>query len=587
MKAINKVLEYTLIFWAAQIIFAWILSIFEVYNVKFVLIFTIVLCALFLFTTFKKSARLKIYLASALVKFRNLNRVEKVLFSITLGVWIIFFFYTVIFVFLSPAVNWDSLTYHLTKAAIANQTGSWWYHPDVSVARVNIFGSNASILDGVAFSILGRDYLVELPQVISATLIIPLSLFYIGVKVLKKRKVHSFIATIAILSIPLYLYESKTTQNDLVFTSALLLSIIFTINFLKSLKLRNFIIALIAIGILCGVKYHGIIAGGILGLFILYTLIRSKNKINRKYILSAIFLAPILVLLALPSNIIGALFYQSFFALDTADASKAKSGLETFWANIKHFGEWFYLRPIGDANYYSFDVGHAGIFNMLAVPIFVLIAFQIPIKRNLNKLIFILATLGTVTVLFFLRLPDNWDLRLILFLVVSAVYTSFLYLISMKVKLLSIISLFLVLVVVILNFILTFKNIDREIIKTSSDSILTKGKVMTVGDYYKPRFIESISAFESNDNTNAKVLVIADNYASIYPYYGDDWSNTVNYFEIKDISNEKLKNIKWDFLVINHYSYPYLLEEIENLNLNYNILTTDYYVNIYTNDEVN
>lgn len=414
MKVIGKFFEYVVIFWALQIILAWTLSLFEIYNTKYVLLFTLLLFLLFLLKIYKGGNKIKVFFNSSKRKFTYLNKISKITIIITSLVWIIFFIYSLFFIFLSPSVNWDSLTYHLTKVALANQTGSWWYNAEVSVARVNIFGSNASILDGVAFSIIGKDYMVELPQLIAA-LLIPLSLFYIGVNFFKKRKIYAFVSTIGVLSIPLYLYESKTTQNDLVFTLILLLSIIAVHGFFKHFTIRNFILVLLSIGILCGTKYHGLIASVILGLFIIYNLFRNRKLIKKNHILITLPLIPILVLLAIPSNIIGGLYYNSVLALDSGDAKKVSIGIHTLWINIKHFGEWFYLRTIGDPNYFAFDVGHAGFINMLAVPIFIIIIIKIFIKRNLDKFLFVGTIAGTILILFLVRAPDQWDLRLILF----------------------------------------------------------------------------------------------------------------------------------------------------------------------------
>jgi hypothetical protein len=494
--------------------------------------------------------------------------------------------YTLIFIFLGPAINWDSLTYHLTKSVVANQTGSWWYHPDVSVARVNIFGSNSSILNAIAFSVLGKDYLVELPQLIAA-LIIPLSLFYIGVTFFIKRKIYSFIATISVLSIPLYLYESKTTQNDLVFTAILLISMILVNNFLKNFSFRNLILTLFSLGILCGSKYHGIIAAGLLSLFIVYGLVNNRNEIKKKHILSIILLSPILVFLALPSNIIGGLYYHSPFALDSGDAKKLSIGFGTIWANIKHFGTWFYLKPIGDISYFSHDIGHAGFINMVAIPIFIFVSIRTILSRKLSQILFISTIVGLITLLFLVRAPDQWDLRLILFLPITAIFIATLFVISIQNKLIKLFCYTGVFIISLLNIMVTFYFVDWEVIKYSLWSIRNGEGVMSIGNYYASRYMPNIQAFEDDSKEGIhKVLIVGYNDAPLYPYYGDRWQNEVQYMVLKNINNEYLQDIYWDYLIIYHNSAKNILDKIEALNLNYNTLITDYYVNIYKNESI-
>lgn len=108
---------------------------------------------------------------------------------------------------------------------------------------------------------------------------------------------------------------------------------------------------------------------------------------------------------------------------------------------------------------------------------------------------------------------------------------------------------------------------------------------MTIGDYYDSRYMTNIQDFEDKvNNIPSTVLISGQNDTPLYPYYGEAWQNTVSYLKFNEINNEKLSTIDWDYLVVYHNSNEEQLESIKSLNLDYNILTTDYYVNIYINE---
>jgi hypothetical protein len=587
VKVISKFFDLVVIFWSAQIVFAWILSAFEVYNARIVLLFTLFLISIYLYIVYKKTAIVTQYCQSVISKFRGLNNFHKVMCVSTILIWISVVLYSLIFIFISPAVNWDSLTYHLTKAAEANQTGTWWYHPDISVSRVNIFGSNTSILNAVAFSIFGKDYIVELPQLIAAT-IIPIALFYIGVEFFKKRKLYSFVATVSVLTIPLYFYETKTTQNDLLFTLIFLLSIILVFQLSKTFNIRNLVLSCLSLGILTGTKYHGIIAAGVLALFVLYILYRNKKFIDRKYIIALMTLLPILVVLALPSNIIGRLYYDSFFALTSGDAKKVNIGIQTLWLNITHFSEWFYLRTIGDIYYFSFDYGHAGFLNMVAIPVFIVYSIFISIKKSFEQILFVSSIFGLLFLLFIVRSPDEWDLRLILFLPITAVFILVLYSISVKNKIVKLISLLVILILSISNILVTIYYVDKDVIKYSLSSIRDNRGIMTIGNYYYSKEMTNIQDFEEDSISKiSDILIVGNGDSPLYPYYGSSWQNTVNHIRLDQINNDYLENVRWDYLIIYHNSSKGVLSTLDTLDLNYQILTSDFYVNIYANETIN
>lgn len=584
MYLLLKILKFIVIFFTLEVVFAWGLSFFNIYSASLVSMFTWVVLLIFAAYLFKKRKSILKVLKHYNLEFRRVSTLRKFGITSVLAVWIIYFLYRTVFIYLSPAVNWDSLTYHLTKAANANQNGSWWFDPSVSVDRVNIFGSNSSILNGVSFALLGKDYIVELPQVI-ASVLIPIALFYIGVKIFRFSKFNSLIATISVLAIPLYLYESVTTQNDLVFTAIFFIAIVFVHNLYTKFNLTNLLITALSIALLVGIKHHGIIAGGILGLFAIVIFIKNFRNLRPKDLVKLLLIVPVLLVVGLPNNLIGSIHYDSFFYLDPADKRKFAPGITSIWANIKHFGEWFYLRSIGDPNYFSHDVGHTGLLHMVALPIFIFVFLKALFKKYLAQIYFFTVILGTLFTLFIIRSPDDWDLRLILFFPITVVFIATAFMLNQRIKILKVATAIVLIGAVLFNVILTVKFTEFAIVKASVKSIYNEGQPMTIGDYYLSRYMENIHYFEEdNKSKSSKVLLVSDNYFVIYPYFGDSWQNTIVYEELQDISNDALSETNWDYLVIYHNSQPENIREISSKELVYNKLTSDYYVDIYKNE---
>jgi hypothetical protein len=582
MHIIKSILKLIILFWASHVLLAWTSSVFNSYSVNLVNLLNLFWIFVGIYLPSVHKGKILEVLKILKSKFTRLNKSTKLLISLVLIIWIGYFIYNLIQIFLIPAINWDSMTYHLTKFANAFQTGSWWYTPDINVDRINMFGSNASILMGAFFSILGVDYLVELGQ-FSGALLISLLLFYISVEFFKIRKIYSFIATVSLLTIPLFLYQTITTQNDLVFTSILLISIIFVFELKKNFSRENLLFLMISLGLLIGTKHHGIIASIPILIVGLYALIVNWRKIIIKNFLPLALILPIICILAFPNNIIGYLFYNSFIPLDAGDVNKVVPGIETLWINIKHFIDWFYLRPFGDIYYFSHDIGHPGVINMLAAPFLLLSLFIF--RKHINKLLFIGIVLITLTILISLRKPDDWDLRLILFFPICAVYFFTLHIISLNQKSLQRLFSVLIILIAIINLAVTFYFVQYKDLRGSLKKLLTTGEQYQIGDYYNTRYMESIIAFENDSkDKSATIILLGNNDSPLYPFYGESLQNTVVYPSTDNIQLEYLQNYNWDYLVIYHYSDESTLEVIKNLNLNYKKLVSDYYMDIYINE---
>lgn len=583
MLYLFKIFQSVILFWSYQVIIAWIFSALSIYNSKTVFCFSLFFLTVFIAYLFTKRKKIINFYSSLLTKIETIAKKKKLLLLFFTVFWVFFFLFNLIYIFFLPAINWDSLTYHLTKIANAAQTGSLWYDSSVSVARVNIFGSNSSILNGVAFSLFGVDYLIELPQLI-ASILIPAALFYIGVVIFKQRKIYSFIASISVLTIPLFLYEANTTQNDLTFTLILLISIIFLFSLFKTFTWNIFFWTLFSIALLIGTKHHGIIAGGFIGLIVLRIFISSLGKIKFKHILLIFLSVPLLILIAFPNNIIGFLFYGSFIALDAGDAQKVVLGLETIFNNVRHFGKWFYTFSLENPSYYSHDVGHAGLLNMIAAPAFIFISFLGILYKKFNIMIFSFIVLGTLLTLFTIRNPDQWDLRLILFFPIIGVYIFSLLALKYLKHYLKNFFIILLTLLAIGNLVITFINVQYSTLRSSARTLILTGRPMSIGDYYFPRYMENIYELDKDRQCRqSRIILVGTNDSPLYPYYGERWENIVEYLQLIDITQSTLQNKSWDYLVIYHLSNKATKEKYIDIQNRYKKLTSDYYVDIFVN----
>lgn len=113
----------------------------------------------------------------------------------------------------TPPDNWDSMTYHLSRAAGWLQRHGVEYLP-AHTERQNAFQPNAEMLILWTFSFLSRDTFAAVPQLLSEAVLL-LSVFGIGRRLGLSRPAALFPALLGATLTEVAL-QSVTTQNDLV-----------------------------------------------------------------------------------------------------------------------------------------------------------------------------------------------------------------------------------------------------------------------------------------------------------------------------------------------------------------------------------
>ncbi|MGH3131658.1 MAG: glycosyltransferase 87 family protein, partial [Gaiellaceae bacterium] len=170
---------------------------------------------------------------------------------------------------IAPPNNWDSMTYHLSRAAAWYQSGAVEYHPAAS-ARENVFPPNAEIQILYSLVFLGRDTLAALPQLV-AQLALLVGIFGIGRRLGFDRPAALF-GALLFATLSQVALQSTTTQNDLVVTAA----VVAAAYFILGRSRVDLALAGLAVGLALGTKLTAVFALPVLALLALATLPRRR-----------------------------------------------------------------------------------------------------------------------------------------------------------------------------------------------------------------------------------------------------------------------------------------------------------------------
>ncbi len=162
--------------------------------------------------------------------------------------------YVAVLIIMTPPANWDSLTYHLARAAFWRQDGGIGYIENAYDARLNIFPPNGEI--ALMFVLeLARDERPTGFVQFGAAVVCALGVFALARRVGLSRA-ESALGSLLFLTLPIVVLEASTTQNDLVVASLLLCASVF----LLAGSTRSFVLASLAIALAVGTKVTAIYA---------------------------------------------------------------------------------------------------------------------------------------------------------------------------------------------------------------------------------------------------------------------------------------------------------------------------------------
>jgi glycosyl transferase family 87 len=154
----------------------------------------------------------------------------------------------------TPPTNWDSLTYHLPRAAQWVQNGALGYVDAAPTQRINMFPPNAEIAIAYTFALAHGDWLAGGPQLV-AELVLLLTIFGTARRLGFTRSSAAF-AALLFATFSNIALESVTAQNDLVVASFVAAAAMYIIG----REPREQALAGLAIGLAVGTKLTAVFA---------------------------------------------------------------------------------------------------------------------------------------------------------------------------------------------------------------------------------------------------------------------------------------------------------------------------------------
>ncbi len=162
--------------------------------------------------------------------------------------------YEAFIVVATPPTNWDSLVYHLPRAAQWLQHGSLGYVDAAPTARINTFPPNGEIEILYTFALAHGDWLAAAPQLL-AELILLVTIFGTARGLGFARSSAAF-AALLFPTFSVVALESVSTQNDLVVASFIAAAAMYVIR----REPRGQALAGLALGLALGTKFTAIFA---------------------------------------------------------------------------------------------------------------------------------------------------------------------------------------------------------------------------------------------------------------------------------------------------------------------------------------
>src|SRR5919201_1439873 len=224
--------------------------------------------ALLAATAFLAAASLRLRgLAPALLAAYLFAAAEVVALGLVVGLTMLFQLFLVV---VAPPNNWDSMTYHLARAAAWYQQHSVGYLHDANTERLNIFPPNAELAMLYTFAFVHGDRLAALPQFVAG--LATLAGCYAISRRLGFSRSSSAFATLVLGSLSQVVLQATTTQNDLIVASFVVAAAVFVLDGSR----RGLALAGLAVGLAVGTKTTALFALPLLAVLALATLRRRQ-----------------------------------------------------------------------------------------------------------------------------------------------------------------------------------------------------------------------------------------------------------------------------------------------------------------------
>jgi hypothetical protein len=337
------------------------LSLFNLFSLNYVLISWVLINGIIIFLN-KEKIKLNLFSVFS-QKITNPKKEKNILFFIS---FVIILPLSLLAIFIPPN-NWDSMAYHLPRVEHWIQNKNIYPYPtnivrqvltsplsEYIIANFQILASTDSFSNLVQFS----SFIFIL---FSATLIF--SLLKIGIK-------GQLFLILALLSLPMMLFQATTTQTDLLASFFFLSFILFAIIIIQTESnfKTNFIFLALSLTLGILTKYHIAIFAAPIVIYLLFDLIKKKNNINIIFavVISCLTIAIILVPL-FARNIY---FFESITGKDLFDKNativNSTISIQNMLSNnFKHIVDFISI-PINGYNNILFSLNHS-LHNLIGI----------------------------------------------------------------------------------------------------------------------------------------------------------------------------------------------------------------------------
>ena len=333
--------------------FCELLSLFNVLNFKYVF-FAWVLINAFILYFYKEIIKLNVF---SIISHKIILPKKDKHFLLFIFVIIIFpLFLLAIFI---PPNNWDSMAYHLPRVEHWIQNKNIYSYPANIVRQILSPPLSEYIITN--FQILSNsDTFSNLVQFASFIFIL-----FTGTLIFSSLKIGykgQLFLLLAMLSIPMMLFQASTTQTDLLASFFFLSFILFSLFIVQSAYNFKPNFTFLALTLCLGVltKYHIAIFASPIVVYLLFDLIKKKNTKNIIFAILIAFLCAIIILAPLfARNIyfLGSITGKDLFDNNATIVNSSISFTSMLSNNLKHIVDFVSI-PINGFNELLFSVNH-------------------------------------------------------------------------------------------------------------------------------------------------------------------------------------------------------------------------------------
>ena len=338
-----------------------ILSLFNLFSLNYVLISWVLINGTIIFSNKEK---IKLNVFSVFSQKIIIPKKEKNILLFIFFIIVLPLFLLAIFI---PPNNWDSMAYHLPRVDHWIQNKNIYPYPANIVRQVLTSPLSEYIIAN--FQILAStDSFSNLVQFASFIFILfsgtlMFSLLKIGLK-------GQLFLLLALLSLPMMLFQATTTQTDLLASSFFISFILFALLIIQTqdnFKINFIFLALsLTLGILT--KYHIAIFAVPIVIYLLFVLLKKKNNANITFavLISCLTIAIILVpLFARNIYFFGSITGKDLFDENATIVNSNISNQNMLSNNFKHIVDFISI-PINGYNNLIFSVNHS-LHNLIGI----------------------------------------------------------------------------------------------------------------------------------------------------------------------------------------------------------------------------